>query len=175
MSTVQGIGPDWLRMMAAYNAWQNASLVAAADGLDAAARTTDRGAFFGSIMGTFSHLLWADTIWMSRFDGGEPPPGGIPGSDRLWTGWEAFRTARTAMDARITAWAEAADAATCSGEISWFSGAANRQVTAKRALVFTHFFNHQTHHRGQIHAMLTAAGAKPGGTDLFLMPGADRA
>jgi uncharacterized damage-inducible protein DinB len=32
-----------------------------------------------------------------------------------------------------------------------------------------HFFNHQTHHRGQVHAILTAAGAKPGDTDLFLI------
>jgi uncharacterized damage-inducible protein DinB len=43
-------------------------------------------------------------------------------------------------------------------------------VARPRALCIAHFFNHQTHHRGQIHAMLTAAGARPGNTDLFLMP-----
>jgi uncharacterized damage-inducible protein DinB len=45
-----------------------------------------------------------------------------------------------------------------------------RELTAPRASTAVHFFNHQTHHRGQVHAMLTAAGAKPGDTDLVLMP-----
>ncbi len=56
--------------------------------------------------------------------------------------------------------------------MSWFSGAEGREITQPRDLLVQHVFNHQTHHRGQIHAMLTAAGAKPGPTDIFLMPDA---
>jgi uncharacterized damage-inducible protein DinB len=51
----------------------------------------------------------------------------------------------------------------------WFSGAAQREIRAPKRLLVTHFFNHQTHHRGQAHALLTAAGQATGDTDLFLV------
>ena len=51
-----------------------------------------------------------------------------------------------------------------------FPGMLGREVAKPKALCITHMFNHGTHHRGQIHAMLTAAGATPGDTDLFIMP-----
>ena len=54
-------------------------------------------------------------------------------------------------------------------DLTWFSGAANREVRAPLRLLVTHFFNHQTHHRGQAHAMLTAVGQETGDTDLFLL------
>ncbi len=53
--------------------------------------------------------------------------------------------------------------------MAWFSGAANREMRASKGLLVTHFFNHQTHHRGQAHALLTAAGQETGDTDLFLL------
>ena len=56
------------------------------------------------------------------------------------------------------------------GDLTWFSGAANREITKPRWQLLMHFFNHQTHHRGQVHAMLTQAGGKPHATDLFVMP-----
>lgn len=170
MDVGKGIGPDLLRMMARYNAWQNRSLLDAADGLDDAARCLDRGAFFGSISRTLSHLLWGDLIWMSRFDGGAAPGVGIPDSPDLFSDWVQYKAARREMDRRILDWAEAARASDCAGDLTWWSGAMGAEVTRPCALVFTHFFNHQTHHRGQVHAMLTAAGAKPGDTDLFIMP-----
>jgi uncharacterized damage-inducible protein DinB len=56
------------------------------------------------------------------------------------------------------------------GDLTWFSGAMGKQMSKSKMLLVPHFFNHQTHHRGQIHAMLTAAGVKPGATDLAFMP-----
>jgi len=56
------------------------------------------------------------------------------------------------------------------GEMTWWSGAEGAEVTRPRALCVAHLFNHQTHHRGQVHAMLTAAGLRPPATDLALMP-----
>jgi uncharacterized damage-inducible protein DinB len=156
--------------MGRYNAWQNRSIVAASDTLSEADRKADRGAFFGSIQGTLSHLLWGDLIWMSRFDGGDPPPGGIPESPTLFADWTALKRERAATDERIEAWAARLDEADLEGDLSWHSGALGREVTKPRALLITHFFNHQTHHRGQVHAMLTAAGARPGATDLAFMP-----
>ena len=72
------ISPAWCVLMARYNIWQNRSIYGAADGLDEAAREADRGAFFGSIRGTLSHLLWGDLAWMSRFEGVAPPEPGRP-------------------------------------------------------------------------------------------------
>ena len=164
------VTPEFVRTMARYNRWQNQSLYEAADSLGDEARREDRGAFFRSIHGTLSHLLWADTIWMSRFADWTKPDVGIPGSAEWAGGWSELSAGRRAADGRIVAWADAMDPARLSGELAWFSGAIGREVSKPLAFCITHFFNHQTHHRGQVHAMLTAAGARPGDTDLFILP-----
>jgi uncharacterized damage-inducible protein DinB len=75
-----------------------------------------------------------------------------------------------AFYAQILAWAHAVDAAWFDGDLTWFSGGLGRDVTKPKQLLVLQLFNHQTHHRGQIHAMLTAAGAKPDDTDIAIMP-----
>ena len=72
-------------------------------------------------------------------------------------------------DADVSRWAAKVDNPWLEEDLTWFSGAANREVRAPRRLLVTHFFTHQTHHRGQVHAMLTAAGQQTGDTDLFLL------
>jgi uncharacterized damage-inducible protein DinB len=165
------ITPGWVRMMAAYNAEMNRRLYGAADRLEEAARRQERGAFFGSIHATLSHLLWGDTAWMARFDGWEMPQGGIQASPRLHDDWTKLKADRAEVDARIEAWAARVDPAWLASDLTWFSGAMGREVTRPAAALVTHFFNHQTHHRGQVHAMLTAAGEATGATDLpFVLP-----
>lgn len=164
------ITAEGCRTLARYNAWQNQSIFAAAGTLDDAARRAQRGAFFGSIAATLSHLLWADRMWLSRFGRGEAPAGGIAGSVSLYGEWEGLCAARRDMDAEIADWATALTDADLSGQLSWYSGALGREVVQSRALCVMHLFNHQTHHRGQVHAMLTAAGAMPGPTDLVFAP-----
>ena len=161
---------DYVRLMARYNGWQNASLLAAAATMDPVERNRDRGAFFGSITRTLSHLLWGDLVWMGRFDGGPRPEAGIAGSPDLFPDGPDYLTRRAETDARIRAWAEVLTDADLAGDLRWFSGAVGREVTRPRAFCIVHMFNHQTHHRGQVHAMLTAAGARPGDTDLFIIP-----
>lgn len=160
---------DYVRMMARYNHWQNQSLIDAADTLDESARHQDRGAFFQSIHGTFNHLLWGDMMWMHRFSGSEKPTAPITESHRVVAEWDALKQQRAALDARISHWADTIEPAWLGGEMVWISSAAKREMRAPHALLAMHFFNHQTHHRGQIHAMLTAAGAKPDDTDLMLL------
>jgi uncharacterized damage-inducible protein DinB len=152
--------------MAAYNAEMNRRLYAAADRLAPAQRMEDRGAFFGSVQGTLSHLLWGDGTWMHRFDGWEKPAGGIKESPGLHPDWGALKAARVAADARIEAWAARVEPAWLGGSLSWSSAALGRDVTRPTAVLVTHFFNHQTHHRGQVHALLTGLGGKTGDTDL---------
>ena len=165
------IDKTFAQVMAAYNAWQNDSIYAAADSLTDEARRLDRGAFFNSIHGTLSHLLWADRVWLSRFTGSIAPAGGIKTSSSLFDDWSALKHERKSTDDAIKGWTETFAAADVEGDISWHSGAMNRDITMPRTLVIAHFFNHQTHHRGQAHAMLTAAGAKPLDTDLIFMAG----
>ena len=162
---------EYIRTMATYSEWQNTSIVQAAGTLDDTERHKHRGAFFGSIQGTMNHLLWGDRIWMHKFAGTQKPSmASIPESISETDGWSSYRTARVAMDAAISAWAESVDPSWLQGDLSWFSGAVKRNVSKPRQLLIVHFFNHGTHHRGQIHSMLTAAGAAPDDTDLPFMP-----
>jgi uncharacterized damage-inducible protein DinB len=163
------ISPDHARLMARYNRWQNTSLYGAAATLSDDARRQDRGAFFGSIHGTLSHLLWGDSIWMHRFAGSERPQGGIAESPTLHADWEALAASRKAMDEAIVAWADQMPPDWPAGTLTWITSSTGRDMTRSNGLLAMHFFNHQTHHRGQVHAMLTAAGAKPEVTDLVFM------
>lgn len=164
--------PAYAQLMARYNSWQNKSLVASADRIGETARRAERGAFFGSIQKTFSHLLWGDQIWLSRLgDAPAPQAQSIAASVAMVEDWDDFRRARAACDAAIETWADALDEEAMSGALSWRSASLGRDVGRPRDLLILHLFNHQTHHRGQLHAMLTAAGARPEPTDLFAMPG----
>ena len=161
------ITPAHARTMAAYNRWQNQSLYGAGDTLTDAVRKEPRGAFFGSIHGTLNHLLFGDQIWMSRFAGTpRPKAAGIADSVAMYERWEELKRERQAFDEVIIGWAEKLDPQWLSGDLTWYSGAAKRELTRPRDLLVVHFFNHQTHHRGQVHCLLTQCGAKPGDTDL---------
>lgn len=160
----------YVQRMARYNRWQNQNLYSVADTLPEDERRRNRGAFFRSIHETLSHLLWADRIWMHRFANWPKPAGGIIESVSLVPEWGALLQERRASDRSLIDWADKLDPQWIAGDMSWFSGAINKDVTRPRWQLVTHFFNHQTHHRGQVHAMLTQAGGKPHDTDLFVMP-----
>jgi uncharacterized damage-inducible protein DinB len=160
----------YVQRMARYNRWQNENLYGAADALSDAERQRTRGAFFGSIHATLNHLLWGDRIWMSRLAGTPRPEGGIPQSVSLYADWNDLKRERAAFDTVIVDWADQLEDASLAGELTWFSGAIKAEVRKPKWLLVTHMFNHQTHHRGQVHCMLTQAGSKPGDTDLPLMP-----
>lgn len=163
------IAPAYAVTMAHYNRWQNENLIAAANTLTDAERRQDRGAFFRSVHATFSHLLWADLMWMSRFDNFAPPGGDIAASVTLFEDWDTLKAERQRFDGVIIDWASQLAPEWLDGDLTWWSGAAKREICRPKGLLLVHFFNHQTHHRGQIHAMLTAAGAKPADTDLPFM------
>ena len=160
----------FVQLMARYNRWQNGNLYGVADTLDESERRRDRGAFFGSVHATLNHLLWADRMWMSRFAGWPKPAVGIPGSVSLYPDWDDLKRERAATDASLIAWADGLYDGWLAGDCAWFSGSLGRDVVKPRWIVVTHLFNHQTHHRGQVHALLTQAGGRPDDTDLFVMP-----
>lgn len=165
------ISPAYVRAMAAYNAEMNRRVYDAAFRLSDAERRAERGAFWGSVHGTLCHLLWADRIWMSRLDGWDRPGVGMKQSPGLIEDFGELRAAREQADAALEEWAGRLDAAALAGDLVYVSGVARREVSLPRWLAITHLFNHQTHHRGQVHALLTGFGQDTGDTDLpFIIP-----
>jgi len=160
------ITPAYVTTMAAYNAEMNRRLYAAAARLDDAERRADRGAFWGSIHGTFNHLLWGDLNWMSRFAGWPKLDTPIKESGGLIADFGELSARRVAVDADIAAWAADVTDAWLADDLVWYSWALQREMRGPRTLLVAGLFNHQTHHRGQAHALLTAAGEQTGDTDL---------
>lgn len=140
-------------MLAAYNAWANGRLYAAVAPLPEADYRADLGAFFRSVHGTLNHLVVADRIWLARFRGA-PPPGlrldGIVHDDRA-----ELAEARRALDGEIVDFAAGLTEARLEADFSYRMVTRDVEVTQKLAPALAHFFNHQTHHRGQVHALLT--------------------
>jgi uncharacterized damage-inducible protein DinB len=164
------IDTGYVQRMARYNRWQNQNLYGVADTLSDTERRRERGAFFGSIHATLNHVLWADRVWMNRLAGTPRPDGGIPESVSIYDDWNDLKHERTGFDTVMLDWAERLDSAALGGELTWYSGAMKAQLCQPKWLLVTHMFNHQTHHRGQVHCMLTQAGGKPSDTDLPFMP-----
>jgi len=157
----------YFRRFARYNAWANRRLYEAAAALSPTEYRAQRPSFFGSIHATLNHLVYGDQIWMSRFAGTpQPKAASIAQSVGMYEGWDELKRERQAFDRVIIDWAQRLDPAWLEGDLTWFSGASQREVTKPKWLLVTHFFNHQTHHRGQVHCLLTQFGVKPGDTDL---------
>ncbi|MEC3860194.1 DinB family protein [Mesobacterium sp. TK19101] len=164
------VTPDYCVTMARYNAWQNRQLRRIVEAMPDDAVRAERGAFFGSILATLNHILWGDRLWMAMFTGSEKPDVGIPGSVELTPSVPEWATQRFRVDGQLLIWAETLSALDLTGSLTWYSGAMGQEVTRPVSVCVMHMFNHQTHHRGQVHAMLTAAGQKAPATDLVFMP-----
>ena len=143
----------WVEMMAHYNAWANRRLFDACGALSSEERAAGLGAFFGSLNGTLNHMLVSDRLWMARFEGAEPLDLALDAT--LYDRFVDLRGARETEDARIVDHVAGLDAATLEIPISYRRVSRPEPVTQPRWAALTHFFNHQTHHRGQCHAMLT--------------------
>ena len=143
-------------MMAAYSRWANARLYAAAKALPDAEYRRNRGAFFGSLHGTLNHLLVADRVWMRRFTGSGPLQTRL--DEILFDELPALEAARIAEDERITAYVEGLSEADIAGTLTYRTIVNPADITQPLSPALTHFFNHQTHHRGQAHCLITQSG-----------------
>jgi len=143
---------EYARTMARYNRWMNERLYAFCADIPDAERKRDAGAFFKSIHGTLNHLLLGDRVWMGRFTGPEFRPPSL--AQELYADFGELRRGRASTDDAITAWA---------GSLT------------QGAIGIVRFFNHQTHHRGQLTTLLSQRGIDPGVTDLMWLPQAQAA
>jgi len=156
------------RTMARYNRWMNSRLYECCARIPDAVRKEDSGAFFKSIHGTLNHLLLADRIWMGRFTGPPFQPARL--DEELHADFDSLRREREALDEAIVRWAESLTQERLDGELRYrsISNPADRAIPIWLAV--THFFNHQTHHRGQLTTLLFQRGIDPGVTDLMWLP-----
>lgn len=167
------MSPEWLGASARYNRWMNDKLYALAATLGDDVRKRDTGAFFKSIHGTFNHLLLADRVWLARFNGVPSPPGCIgPGGIRsldqeLYPDFDDLRRERALTDDALTAWISEVTAERLAAPLVYDRLGQKHECPLWWATA--HLFNHQTHHRGQVTALLMQQGCDPGVTDLFAM------
>jgi uncharacterized damage-inducible protein DinB len=142
------------RMFAGYNAWCNERLYDAAAKVSDAAYRADRGIYFKSLHGTLNHLLVGDRIWMKRFTGAGEQPASLDAI--LYDDFAALRAARRTQDTLISRYIDHLSDDDFIRTIR-FRIVVN-PATIEQALspALDHFFNHQTHHRGQAHALLSA-------------------
>ena len=150
---------------ARYNAWANRRLYDAAAELSDAEYRADRGAFFKSMHGTLNHLLATDRIWMKRFTGEGEAPDRLDAivQERL----ADLRAAREAEDRRIVAYIGSLDEARLAGVIRYRRVSSPEEFVQKLAPALAHWFNHQTHHRGHAHMILTSLGKTAPELDLL--------
>jgi uncharacterized damage-inducible protein DinB len=141
-------------MFAGYNVWCNERLYDAAATVSGADYRADRGAFFKSLHGTLNHLLLGDVIWMNRFTGEGTLPKSLDAI--LYDDFAALRAARRAMDTRISRYIDGLNEADLSGTICYRTFSNPADIEQQLAPALDHFFNHQAHHRGQAHALLTS-------------------
>ncbi len=156
---------EHLRMMARYNKWANVRLNDAIMDISHDAYMAKREAFFGSIHGGLNHILLVDRIWRGRVEGNPHP------ADRLdiivTDDRETFVRERIAEDDILIAFTDSFDEKALDETVT-YSSLVGFTGTDPRRLILAHMFNHATHHRGQVHALLTQVPADPRPLDLMI-------
>jgi uncharacterized damage-inducible protein DinB len=161
---------------ARYNSWMNKNLYSLAARLSDEERKRDVGAFFGSIHGTLSHLLLTDRVQLGRFIGpdktmsydAERKPIAIKSLDQeLYSDFETLRRERLATDTMIEEWTEKISAEWLTSTMRYHSMSDGGDWDVPLWVAVTHFFNHQTHHRGQVTALLKQFGLDLDVTDFM--------
>lgn len=155
---------DRLPVLARYNAWANHALYRAVEALPDEQYRADRGVFFKSLHGTLNHLLVTDRLWMGRFVG--RPEVGLRLDTILHDTFDALHAARQAEDTRIVTYVDGLDAAALDGTFTYQRATTPERYVAGLAPALDHLFNHQTHHRGQAHAILNGLGVEAPSLDL---------
>jgi uncharacterized damage-inducible protein DinB len=167
-----------LRLMAEYNQWMNQKLYAAAAQLPVPELQADRRAFFGSVLGTLNHIMVADILWLQRFathPSAHPALQPLRDRDRpqaldqvLYEDFTELTHEREGMDRAIATWCDEITEADLEVPLSYHSMEGVPATKIFGSLVY-HFFNHQTHHRGQVTTLLSQAGVDVGATDLLIL------
>ena len=165
-------------LMARYNQWMNGQIYAAAGALDEDELSQQRGAYFGSILGTLNHIMVGDRVWLARF--ADHParhpalgpilerPAPVALDQLLHHDLDSLRAERERLDALIIAW-QGQLSADDLGHVLRYRNMRGAENAKPFASLLMHFYNHQTHHRGQVTTLLSQAGVEVGVTDLLAL------
>lgn len=164
-------------LLATYNQWMNNKVYEAALRLDNTELTKDRGAFFGSILGTLNHIYVGDIIWQKRFASHPTSPSlpdviELPAPSHLdqilFEDIGELAKQRAWLDNQIIYWVKQLSDQDLDSILSYHN---TKGIPANKHFgsLILHFFNHQTHHRGQVTALLSQAGEEVGVTDLLAL------
>ncbi len=122
-----------------------------------------RAGSFGSIHSLLNHGLLADRIWMSRFSGGGKTTPSL--NTVLYQEFPALRSAREQDDLAMEDFFRNAPESFLTKTLSYTNSKGIHYEEAAVPAVL-HMFNHQTHHRGQVHVMLSQCGVQPPSLDM---------
>jgi uncharacterized damage-inducible protein DinB len=162
------IDPAFCKHFARYNRWQNQTIYSACAKLTDETRKRNMGAFFKSIHATLNHLLVGDRLWLSRFDG---EPSGITSLDQLlYNDFDELTKQRAFTDDRIERYVATLNAERINATLNFRRTSDGVEMSVPLDICLMQFFNHQTHHRGQVTTLLMQCGVDPGVTDLPRMP-----
>jgi len=154
-------------LMARFNSWANDRLYDCVSGLADEAYREDRGAFFGSIHNTLNHLLVVDRLWTGRIEG---IAHGIGSLDQiLFDDFATLRDARTAEDRRLIDVVGGLSDAELEKTVTYRRIIGDGEQETRRDHILLTLFNHQTHHRGQVHVLSTQAGIVPPPLDVVFL------
>ena len=160
------------RTMAQYNRWMNERLYGVCAEIPDAERKRDRAAFFKSIHGTLNHLLLGDRLWLGRF---LDRPFAVASLDQeLYADFDELREQRMQTDNDILDFSASLDEQGLARDFRFTTLVNPGEHVFPFRHVLLHFFNHQTHHRGQVTTLIKQAGYEPGGTDLMWLPGVEQ-
>ncbi len=156
----------YFTLLADYNAWANVRLYDATAELSDADYRKDMGAFFGSLHRTLNHILVGDRIWFQRVEGTGDVPTTLGAV--LFEDFKELRTARQGEDARIKRVIANLSDADIAGNFDYTNLRTGDHFTHQPlAPTLAHIFNHQTHHRGQAHTLLSQLGRNPPELDIL--------
>ena len=160
---------DYCKRFARYNRWQNQAVYAAAARLPDGTRKRNMGAFFRSIHGTLNHLLAGDQLWLDRFEG---VPTSVTSLDQeLYGDFDDLAKQRVHTDNRLDRFVASLDDTRLASLLKFRRLSGDKgELTLPVSLVMMQFFNHQTHHRGQVTTLLMQCGIDVGVTDLPMLP-----
>lgn len=162
---------DYFQRLSQYNCWMNERLFDLCSTIPDAVRKEDRGAFFRSIHGTLNHILLADKLWLGRFK--YQPFEFSSLAQELFAEFEDLYQERQKTDQEIITWANSLSEEQLAAPLRFISATKRRECVYPLWHPATHFFNHQTHHRGQITTLLSQCGYDAGVTDLLWLPGTE--
>ncbi len=155
---------SYFTKLALYNRWANQRLYRAVRLLPRETYMADRDMFFKSIHGTLNHILVADRLWLHRITGAGEKPDRL--DQILYEDFDSLKAARDAEDERIIGLVRGYEETQFAKTLSYVN-TKGLNLADPYQLVFAHVFNHQTHHRGQVHGALSQAGQEPPALDII--------